>query len=1403
MKKESTSILVLLLLLLHTTVLGQGVSNSSDPPQQIVPHTLVFKVDLNNAGRGNQGLNPMDLPFATRGIKPLNNRERSAGRGGKTSLLDGIYTVQLAKGESVLERCAELKKYGNVLYAEPIYREQLFYVPSDPAADPDGGLQPYLAPVKAYEAWDVTQGSEDIVVGVIDTGADMDHEDLTGKFYVNQAEIINGIDDDGNGYVDDRIGYDFANSDNDPQADRSNHGTKVGGLAAADTDNGVGMAGLGFDAQLMPLKAFTSESNLSFGTYEAIRYAADNGVQVLNLSWGSINSYSQFNQDIINYAVLERDVVIVAAAGNNNQDVEFYPASYDNVLSIAATDNSDSKASFSTYSNKVDLAAPGSSIYSTSNTIPSTSNDVYANDGGTSYASPIVAGIAALVRSQFPDLNARQVMERIRVSADDIYSINSSPLLAGKLGKGRVNAFTAVSDTTLKAARVVDFSAYGRSGDAIYYGDSIFVDLTLENFLDTLANLQVKLVTYNDELVMESLEVGTMQTFEKKSFTRIKGIVSDNVTPGSIVDIRIEFEDTDYTDFQQFSVQIAPDYLDFESGSMALTLSGNGELARVESGTTGVGLQVDAARIAEQVGLLFTTAHNQVADNAPTMLGGSGKNLDFEVEEYIRPYYNSIADTYSENVFDDRGELGLRVEQSTMAWDAVDSALILDYRVVNTSGSQFASLSTGLLWNWDLKDMTRNRATWDGSKTAYTFAGDSTLYAGVRVIGTGTVRHSALDIDTHEGNSLDAAVLTDSLKHHYLAIANINDAGASGGGNDVAQVIGLTLDPLEANESTDVAYLVAVAGNLDQLNAKLDQLEGLYQDFQSSPPVAETFFSCEGAFADIAPSDGTTFNFYSDAFGSNLIGTGATISIGPTLGDTTIYVAQADNDYEGAILSAPVLFIEEVADFEMDKDVLYLGGGTNIVTFTDNSFEAETWAWTFGNGDAATVQNPKLVYSKAGTYTIELTVQTSKGCSGSTSKVLEVMDRPATLGIDKVETCYGEDVVIEGTGNDGLRVYASAQDSTYVYDGTTVLLEGVTADTTLFISNVIDGFESAVESISVEISDVVPSYQMIPALDSLDSDYLWLINTSQGSTSLTWTLNGALVSTADTLAIKSEAGSYQLEMVMMNDIGCAGTLSKQFTVEQSDNVQYEQPSVICTNDQVVIDPENGSYFGFYSDAALTQALHKGKEMHIDSIQEPITIYITGLDKGLKGEALAVSLEPNTLPFSIVPEQDELFLDRARNVRFSVDTVLYQSHWFIDGEFYNATSDPIVNFGEEGTYLIKVEGTDIEGCPYEDSLSYQVWARTPLVLNVAPDADMSLSVYPNPSSDYIHLMTEQLVSHLAVFDLRGQLLMQKTIPNAQAGRRAHGLAIHELPLGTYLLQVRFNNGNIESQRFIKH
>ncbi|MFC1717863.1 Ig-like domain-containing protein, partial [Candidatus Poribacteria bacterium] len=363
----------------------------------------------------------------------------------------------------------ELKKDKNVKYVEPDYEIQIAgTIPNDPGFDDLWGLhntgQIIGTPdvdIDAPEAWDIETGDSNLVIAVIDTGVDYNHEDLSANMWTNPGEIPdNGIDDDNNGYVDDYYGWDFCNSDNDPMDDYG-HGTHCSGTIAAVGDNGIGVTGINWQARIMALKFIRSDGYGSTSdAIAAVQYATsmkqDFGIPVIatSNSWGGPDS----SQALVD-AIAESDaaeILFVAAAGNdgqNNDIIPFYPANHDvpNVISVAATDYFDDLAWFSNYGAiSVDLAAPGVDILST---IPG--NNYQYNDG-TSMATPHVSGVVGLVKAQFPTITHLQIRDRI------LGSVNIVPGLQGSsVTGGRLNAWNALDTDAIPPAEVTDLTSSG------------------------------------------------------------------------------------------------------------------------------------------------------------------------------------------------------------------------------------------------------------------------------------------------------------------------------------------------------------------------------------------------------------------------------------------------------------------------------------------------------------------------------------------------------------------------------------------------------------------------------------------------------------------------------------------------------------------------------------------------------------------------------------------------------------------------------------------------------------------------------------------------------------------------------------------------------------------------------
>ncbi len=336
------------------------------------------------------------------------------------------------------ERASEL----GAAWAEPNYLFEPLDFPDDPDFLTRQNL--YLSKLGLPAGWAKTTGRPEIVIAVLDTGVSLTHPELQPGIWTNPGEIpANGVDDEGNGFVDDVHGWDFASDDNLPDDDHG-HGTHVAGIAAARVNNSIGIAGIAGNATLMPVDVFGG----GIGTYadliEAILYAADNGARVINLSLGAI-SYSRGEEEAVAYAV-RHGALVVAAAGNTNSNAPHYPAAHPDALAVAATDSNSTpevRAGFSTWGDFVDVAAPGVTVWST---YPGG----YRSMSGTSMATPHVTGLAALILSADPTLTPAQVRAIIETSANDLGTNGWDPYF----GYGRINVQRALDAVSVQPGPV-------------------------------------------------------------------------------------------------------------------------------------------------------------------------------------------------------------------------------------------------------------------------------------------------------------------------------------------------------------------------------------------------------------------------------------------------------------------------------------------------------------------------------------------------------------------------------------------------------------------------------------------------------------------------------------------------------------------------------------------------------------------------------------------------------------------------------------------------------------------------------------------------------------------------------------------------------------------------------------
>lgn len=470
-----------LVLMLCGTAAGYAAYENSSVVGQVPDRIIiVLETDLfptvDKAAGGIEvdvpSLNALAERFAVRDMAQLYRGARTPDKAGVPDLRLH-WTVDFSAAHDLETVRAAYEALPEVSSAWAVDICKQYYLPNDPAlADGD---QWYLRnlilgqkDVRAVGGWAEETGDPNIIIAICDSGVDWQHPDLggTGPDYIDGDIWINwtewngtpGVDDDGNSYIDDFRGWDFVDlpagsgwpgedvedTDNDP-SDFESHGTACAGIAAAITDNGIGIAGAAHDAKVMAVRCGWLPNGEDIGVVRmdfaaaAISYAAANGANLINCSWGS-TSYLSF---AVNYAHGE-GALICTAAGNDNDEVASYLAGRTDILAVAATDDNDIKASFSSFGTWVELSAPGVGMYTTWYE-HSGGTHTYASSQGTSFSSPLVAGCCGLIWSAHPGWTRTQVMNEVMATCDDIDAVN--PAYAGKLGAGRANLLKALGDS--------------------------------------------------------------------------------------------------------------------------------------------------------------------------------------------------------------------------------------------------------------------------------------------------------------------------------------------------------------------------------------------------------------------------------------------------------------------------------------------------------------------------------------------------------------------------------------------------------------------------------------------------------------------------------------------------------------------------------------------------------------------------------------------------------------------------------------------------------------------------------------------------------------------------------------------------------------------------------------------
>jgi len=598
------------------------------------------------------------------------------------------------------------------------------------------------------EAWDASKSDTSIVIAIVDSGVNYNHEDLENKLWINRDEIPNnGIDDDSNGWIDDDKGWDFWESgslsgtiveDNNPNGNFEDHGTHVAGIAAAEVNNEIGLPGAGWNARYMAIKAGGTKDNprvIAFG-YEGIVYAMLNGADIINCSWGG-NGSSQFEQDIVN-AALASGCVIVAAAGNENTESVYFPAAYPGVIAVGSASSSFSKSSFTNYGYRLDVMATGSLIKSTS------FNHNYSTKSGTSMSSPFVSGMAALLKSTHPDWTPKQIRNQLRASSTYLDPVNSDEY-KGKLGRGMINGKNAFN-RVYPGFIVTNFRLENSEGQKLRPNQSGFIRITLE---------QTGLSNVNTDFKFSTETKGIQLVNPNRSIP--------NLGLGGTIDFDIAIELS--SDFSPFTVPVFEViFQQFNFGYIDYNYISYDELIFEEHNNSGIKVSmasdgtvgfVDPLNSKGGVGFIPKETNN-ITDDPQNILYSSslmirqGQNIADRAintngtdEDIVPVNFYEIT-----NSGDQRNGIGnaainhnqipaLEIQTKSFTIDKpdVNQVLWLNYLITNQTSNTVDSIFVGMFADWDIADYSANKVGYlSEEQLIYAFDSETEQYAGMAIL---------------------------------------------------------------------------------------------------------------------------------------------------------------------------------------------------------------------------------------------------------------------------------------------------------------------------------------------------------------------------------------------------------------------------------------------------------------------------------------------------------------------------------------------------------------------------------------------------------------------------------------------------------------------------------------------
>jgi serine protease len=1048
-KKIALAIILLL-------ILGEAFAQKADffkfpegfSQNNYVAHSLIIKLKSFRAVNKNTAYITPDLNLSENSVRQLGiknlqaafpatheifkNKPNQKPVGNHTKKLSLIHTIEINPNIDLATAINLLRLDPAVEYAEPIYTNFTpMLVPNDPLAVANAQRY-HLSRIKAYEAWDIETGNANVVIAILDSAFDLNNTDLS-----TQAIAPVGVN------------RDVADNDNIVSSTGfgAEHGMWVALCAAGRPNNNFGGAGTGFNSRFLPIKIAPNGNLLNItspyiglngnGTSQnggILTAARQSMVKIMNMSWGRKGLPSAAEIDILQTVVEDYDVVLIAAAGNENNEDFYYPASYDGlVMSVSSSNASDTRpngATRATFNNAVDILAPGQDIIVVSN-----NTGASGAVNGTSFATPLVSGAAALVRNRYPGLKASQVIARLKTTADDIYSIADNANFRGKLGSGRLNMLRAVSDP-LKAITLNSFSYSNQVNGSIFRGITTNLLCQFTNHLEATSNLNISLSTTSpflnitdNQSVAGAINTNTIFGNNTDPFT-IQ--VADNTPANTPALLRVTYQDEAYSYYEEFNILLNPGNSHINEAKFCVddkgNLAVNDDNYFETSGMTAGGL-----KILREAGLMVALN----PDTLSSTIRGNTVNVidqDFITTMPLKPLDNTPTFYSTLAKFNDFGKnpqaLNIEITQKTYAWNeaGLDRAVIVEYSFYNQNNYSINNIFAGIYANWNIFTGTRNRAAWDASNLlGYVSSIDVGLLGGIQLLTNQPDKtdprqtfatHYAFDnAGTTSNDSIIRISDGFSKSEKYRVISGQvfrTNAGTATNGGDVSHAVSTRIENLHPGEMRTIAFAFIVGTSVNDLRSSASSVKARYQSLKTSPsPNLSDFSLCEGGSLVLLPGNGSNFNFYlsnPSIANTKPVYSGSSFSLTNVVNNQKVYITNIDSVFESSAKEVNVSVVNHETDFTLPEEQINLANPLNL---SNASLGATQFNWaitrvinnqpndfSFLENTNANSANPKIKFNRTGNYQIKLQTRTSENCIDSLIRQVAVFE-DVTTGVSE------------------------------------------------------------------------------------------------------------------------------------------------------------------------------------------------------------------------------------------------------------------------------------------------------------------------------------------------------------------------------------------------------------------